>query len=184
MALLGLALALGLARVGLAALGPGSCAFLAINGQGPDSFKLVLLEPLEPGETIRVTFRMVDGSGNWVGSSSTNDLTYTADSCQLPGVTLAGVQGQTSGNAFAWPNGGEQLSNGGDTLIAVSGDDTPLCAASSEADTWGYVNGGQTALPAGLTANSCRCHYKGKCGQHVLSRRDQWHCGRREDGNC
>jgi len=173
MALLGLALALGLARVGLAALGPGSCAFIAINGQGPDSFQLVLLEPMDAGETIKVTFRMVDGSGNWVGASSSNDLTYTAPSCQLPGVTLDGVQGQTSGTAFAWSVGGEQLSNGGDTLIAVSGDDTPLCAASTEADTWGFVSGGQTALPAGLTANSADAITKGSvvsmCYQGVTS---------------
>ncbi|CAE6956819.1 Mov10 [Symbiodinium natans] len=173
MVLLSLALALGWARVGLAALGPGSCAFTAINGQGPDSFRLVLLEPMEPGETIKVTFRMVDDSGNWVGSSSSNDLSYTASSCQLPGVTLAGVQGTTSGNAFAWANGGEQLSNGGDTLIAVSADDTPLCAASTEADTWGFVNGAQTALPAGLTANSADAITKGPvvsmCYQGVTS---------------
>ena len=40
-----------------------------INGQGPtDSFWLVLLEPMGPGETIKVTFRMVDGSSNWVGA--------------------------------------------------------------------------------------------------------------------
>jgi len=173
MALLGLALALGLARVGLAALGPGSCAFIAINGQGPDSFQLVLLEPMDAGETIKVTFRMVDGSGNWVGASSGNDLTYTAPSCQLPGVTLDGVQGQTSGTAFAWSNSGEQLSNGGDTLIAVSGDDTPLCAASTEADTWGFVSGEQTALPSGLTANSADAITKGSvvsmCYQGVTS---------------
>jgi len=173
MMLLGLALAPGLARVGLAALGPGSCAFIAINGQGPDSFQLVLLEPMDAGETIKVTFRMVDGSGNWVGASSSNDLTYTAPSCQLPGVTLDGVQGQTSGTAFAWSNSGEQLSNGGDTLIAVSGDDTPLCAASTEADTWGFVSGEQTALPSGLTANSADAITKGSvvsmCYQGVTS---------------
>ncbi|CAE7517894.1 secG [Symbiodinium sp. CCMP2456] len=75
----GLALALGLARVGLAALGPGSCAFLAINGQGLDSFRLVLLEPMSAGEN---QFRMVDGSGTWVGASSSIDLTYPAGSCQ------------------------------------------------------------------------------------------------------
>ena len=51
MMLLGLALAPGLARVGLAALGPGSCAFIAINGQGQDGFQLVLLEPMAAGET-------------------------------------------------------------------------------------------------------------------------------------
>ncbi|CAE7755188.1 Mov10 [Symbiodinium sp. CCMP2456] len=173
MALRGLALVLGLARVGLAALGPGSCAFIEFDGQGPDNYKLVLLEPMSAGETIRVTFRKVDGSGNWVASSRDNDLIYTAPSCQLPGVTLGGVQGQTSGNAFAWPNANGQLSNSGDTLIAVSADDTPLCAASTEADTWGYVAGDQTALPAGLTANSADAITKGSvvsmCYQGVTS---------------
>ena len=170
MALRGLALAVGfgLARIGLAALGPGSCAFLSINGQGPDSFQLVLLEPMSAGETIKVTF---PNFRHGVGASGT-DLEYTASSCQLPGVTLEGVQNQVSGYDFAWPSGGVQIYNSGDTLIAVSADNTPLCAASTEADTWGF-GGRQTALPAGLTANSSDAITKGSvvsmCYQGVTS---------------
>ena len=125
MALVGLALALGLARVGLAALGPGSCAFIEINGQGPDNFKLVLLEPMSAGETIKVTFRMVDGNGDWIGASTSDDLTYTASSCLLPGVTLAGVQHQTTGNAFSWPTW-----KGGPLISRCNGCKGYLCCIS------------------------------------------------------
>ncbi|CAJ1385893.1 unnamed protein product [Effrenium voratum] len=120
---------------------------------GGDKFKLVLLGEMQSGETIHVTFAVVDGSGNLVGDRS-KDLSYQASSCQLAGTILDAEQGVTSGKAIPWDTT-EQISNGGDTLIAVSDAGSFLCAIHTESDTWGYDSSTQqSALPTGLTAAS------------------------------